>query len=77
MWRIHIHCVGLFPQVWLESLAIVEGKNKQKVCAVGLTKVLCEYPPLLEEGREALWTRLMDALVRYLEGMKDPMHRFL
>ncbi|GMH45111.1 hypothetical protein BSKO_13068 [Bryopsis sp. KO-2023] len=58
----------LLDKIWLPHLSWVEEKNKQKLCAVGLTKVLCEYPPMIAEGREALWTKLMDALVRVLEG---------
>ena len=55
----------LIQQVVVPKLSTVEGGLEEKVCTVGLTRVLCEVPALSQN--QALWAQLLTALLTYLE----------
>jgi len=66
---------NLFGMV-LERLMILEvqkvsGAQDRKICAVGMTKLLCETPSLLTGAYSQYWPRFLQALVGLFELPQD------
>jgi len=58
----------LVKQVWAPSVATtVSGKTEIKLATVAATKLLCEYPALLEPAAAATWGKLLDNCVSLFE----------
>lgn len=58
-------------RLFLEDLQKVSGHTERKICAVGLTKILTEAPVMLQGAYEALWPRLLQALIGLFELPED------
>ncbi|XP_076462956.1 exportin-2-like [Babylonia areolata] len=58
-------------RLFLVDLQKVSGHTERKICAVGLTKILTEAPAMLQGDYEALWPRLLQALIGLFELPED------
>ena len=56
----------LLQQVLMPNFASVTGDVEHKLCAVALTKILCDCPAILSDKNT--WTKLLALLVTYIEG---------
>lgn len=52
--------------LWLQHASKIQGKSERKLCAVAMTKLLCETPLFLERF-SALWPKFLFELVKFLE----------
>jgi len=49
----------------------VSGATERKICAVGMTKLLCETPVMLADDYAAMWPQVLQALVGLFELPED------
>uniref|UniRef100_A0A7S2T0L6 Exportin-2 n=1 Tax=Chloropicon primus TaxID=1764295 RepID=A0A7S2T0L6_9CHLO len=57
----------LLQQVLMPNFSAVKGDVESKLCAVALTKILCDCPTILSDT--ATWGQLLSILVSYIEGV--------
>lgn len=57
----------LLQQVLMPNFSTVTGDVESKLCAVALTKILCDCPTILSDKN--VWGQLLTILVSYIEGV--------
>jgi exportin-2 (importin alpha re-exporter) len=57
----------LLTEVCLPNLNRTSGKYNRQVCALGLTKILTEWPPMLNEPYLQVWPLLLEKVIVLLE----------
>ncbi|KAK7100974.1 hypothetical protein V1264_023831 [Littorina saxatilis] len=60
----------VLEKLFVADLQKVSGHTERKICAVGVTKILTEAPIMLQDY-EALWPRLLQALIGLFELPED------
>lgn len=58
-------------KIIIPEIQKVSGPIEKKICAVGLTKVLTECPPMMDTEYTKLWTPLLQALIGLFELPED------
>ena len=62
----------VLERLFVMDLQKVSGNLERKICAVGVTKILTEYPYLLStDAYKAIWCQLLEALVKLFELPED------
>lgn len=59
----------ILEQIWVPSLALVEGVSNRKICCLAAIKILTEFTPLITQS-PGLWGQLLEALIKTMEGTK-------
>lgn len=59
-------------KLFLPELQRVSGQMERKICAVGITSILCDYPEIMSSDLSLVWAPLVKALIRLFELPEDP-----
>ena len=59
----------LLQQVLMPNFSSVTGDVEYKLCAVAVTKILCDCPTILSD--QTTWSKLLGILVPYIEGARS------
>lgn len=59
----------VLAQVWFPNVPKVMGQLERKICAVGLTRLLCGAPSMVDENHIQIWG---DGLVQLLKLLELP-----
>jgi exportin-2 (importin alpha re-exporter) len=66
---------GMFGMVldklFLAEVQKVSGTLERKICAVGMTTFLCDYPDLIEGAYAPFWPKVLQALISLFELPED------
>eukprot|EP00210_Caulerpa_lentillifera_P007259 g6945.t1 len=60
----------ILEQIWVPSMTLVEGTSNRMICSLAGIKILTEFTPLITQS-PALWARLLEALIKTMEGTKS------
>uniref|UniRef100_A0A8C5MWL8 Exportin-2 n=1 Tax=Leptobrachium leishanense TaxID=445787 RepID=A0A8C5MWL8_9ANUR len=58
-------------KIIIPEIQKVSGPVEKKICAVGITKILTECPPMMDTDYTKLWTPLLQALIGLFELPED------
>lgn len=58
-------------KLFLPELQRVSGTMDRKICAVGITCILCDYPDIMTTDLSLVWAPLVKALIRLFELPED------
>ena len=62
----------VLEKLFIADLQKVSGNLERKICAVGVVKILAEYPPLMSsEASLKIWAGLLESLVCLFELPED------
>ncbi|XP_046365033.2 exportin-2-like [Haliotis rufescens] len=61
----------VLEKLFLQDLQKISGHTEKRICAVGVTKILCEVPSMLQGDYLPLWPKLLQALVGLFELPED------
>lgn len=58
-------------KVFLTDLQRVSGSLERKICVVGVTAILCDYPEIMASDLSLMWSPLLKALISLIELPED------
>ncbi|XP_074013153.1 exportin-2 isoform X2 [Numenius arquata] len=61
----------VLEKIIIPEIQKVSGQIEKKICAVGITKILTECPPMMDTDYTKLWTPLLQALIGLFELPED------
>ncbi|XP_010123038.1 PREDICTED: exportin-2 isoform X2 [Chlamydotis macqueenii] len=61
----------VLEKIIIPEIQKVSGQVEKKICAVGITKILTECPPMMDTEYFKLWTPLLQALIGLFELPED------
>ncbi|XP_009982430.1 PREDICTED: exportin-2 isoform X2 [Tauraco erythrolophus] len=61
----------VLEKIIIPEIQKVSGQVEKKICAVGITKILTECPPMMDTEYTKLWTPLLQALIGLFELPED------
>ncbi|XP_010190560.1 PREDICTED: exportin-2 isoform X2 [Mesitornis unicolor] len=61
----------VLEKIIIPEIQKVSGQVEKKICAVGITKMLTECPPMMDTEYTKLWTPLLQALIGLFELPED------
>uniref|UniRef100_A0A8D0HSG7 Exportin-2 n=1 Tax=Sphenodon punctatus TaxID=8508 RepID=A0A8D0HSG7_SPHPU len=61
----------VLEKIIIPEIQKVSGQVEKKICAVGITKILTECPPMMDTEYTKLWVPLLQALIRLFELPED------
>uniref|UniRef100_A0A6I8MZ53 Exportin-2 n=1 Tax=Ornithorhynchus anatinus TaxID=9258 RepID=A0A6I8MZ53_ORNAN len=61
----------VLEKIIIPEIQKVSGQVEKKICAVGITKLLTECPPMMDTEYTKLWTPLLQALIGLFELPED------
>ncbi|XP_075577079.1 exportin-2 isoform X1 [Pelecanus crispus] len=61
----------VLEKIIIPEIQKVSGQIEKKICAVGITKILTECPPMMDTEYTKLWTPLLQALIGLFELPED------
>lgn len=69
----------VIERIFITDLAKVSGDTSKKIVSVGISKILCECPALLNNPYRNYWHRILEALIQVYElppdeGLLDADH---
>ena len=60
----------VLEKIIIPEIQKVSGQVEKKICAVGITKILTECPPMMDTEYTKLWTPLLQALIGLLSCLR-------
>lgn len=61
----------VLEKIIIPEIQKVSGQVEKKICAVGITKILTECPPMMDTEYTKLWIPLLQALIGLFELPED------
>lgn len=61
----------VLKSLWIPNLHGISGKLEKKAVAVGSTKILCEFPALLQGEGRAVWVELVQGIIKLFGGAEE------
>ncbi|RWS22143.1 hypothetical protein B4U80_08142 [Leptotrombidium deliense] len=61
----------VLDRLFISEMQKVSGTTERKICAVGVTKILCEVPALIDGEYATYWVRLLQAIIGLFELPED------
>jgi len=61
----------VLKSLWIPNMHGISGKVEKKAVAVGSTKLLCEFAPLLSEQGLPLWKEVLQGLLKLFGGAEE------
>ncbi|KAF8393914.1 hypothetical protein HHK36_020115 [Tetracentron sinense] len=58
--------IVILEQFWIPNLKLITGATELKLTSVASTRLLCEYPALLDAAAASLWGKMLDSIVTLL-----------